>query len=640
MGKNQGIMKRKKNDTTAAWVKNMSKVMTATMAVSSVVAMVPSEAGAVPIVTPLTTVGTIPTQYIADSATHEVSLPQYFYESDLNANVEYSVSYSTGMLTTGYFEGHISGESSADFAFDYSGGGTGSIPVTITASDGINSATSSFHIMVNPPIVYGASISSVTSATGDNLGIGSQITVDVYADSANYIANEVLINGHDATADMSFASGDHYFFTYTVSAGDQDQQAGQIPVQVELENPSGGAMSDNSAPILLTGDYTIDATPPQPADVTSITTADNQINQDKESSVTVNWTDSTSADIDHYEIIASTGALTTGVGENGIDYLTGAAVGTQTATFDYTSGDDINVGVIAVDTAGNRTLSTFSTLNASPEITVAADSFNAAPVLNMASSNVDVESPVQISFSLNDMDWANNITNIEDTSDGITRQLNPEGDYFIDHELNVITINPESLSVGDHTITIQSNGYQDSSIQFTVTSTWIVNNVLAYVKTDTVTGDDMITASANVSNTNESAGKVIVGFQLLDGSTPMDTQIPYYSGSLGNLFQAQFDLSGYENQNPNYHVKVFVLNYDGQEEGQFTGTSVAVPVDIALTPFFQLDVNDDGVLGVNDLILKMKSGSYDFNGDNHSDVQDIKTFLENITSMASDDIPR
>jgi len=81
---------------------------------------------------------------------------------------------------------------------------------------------------------------------------------------------------------------------------------------------------------------------------------DNAINDDGNSSVTITWIDSTSEDVDHYEIIARVGAAPEGTetvtGQNNI------APGTQTATFEWNAGDNLYVGVVAVDTMGFQKL--------------------------------------------------------------------------------------------------------------------------------------------------------------------------------------------------------------------------------------------------------------------------------------------
>ncbi len=81
---------------------------------------------------------------------------------------------------------------------------------------------------------------------------------------------------------------------------------------------------------------------------------DNAINDDGKSSVTITWMDSTSADVDHYEIVARIGQA-----PDETDFVAGQndiVPGTQTATFDWSEGDNLYVGVVAVDTMGFQKL--------------------------------------------------------------------------------------------------------------------------------------------------------------------------------------------------------------------------------------------------------------------------------------------
>jgi hypothetical protein len=99
--------------------------------------------------------------------------------------------------------------------------------------------------------------------------------------------------------------------------------------------------------------------------------ADNGINDDGKSTVIIKWTDSTSADVDHYEIIARVGSVPeeteTVTEQNNI------APGTKTATFEWNAGDDLYVSVVAIDTMDFQKLCFNEN---GPNVTVVDDTVN------------------------------------------------------------------------------------------------------------------------------------------------------------------------------------------------------------------------------------------------------------------------
>ncbi|WP_281942554.1 immunoglobulin-like domain-containing protein, partial [Paenibacillus tyrfis] len=111
-----------------------------------------------------------------------------------------------------------------------------------------------------------------------------------------------------------------------------------------------------------------DTTAPDAFAVNEPTSADDGVNGNGKSSVTITWTDSASSDVDHYEIIAKTGSAPT-VADT-VYGQTPIARGVQTATFAWDAGENVYVGVVAVDGAGNKTL---SMNGAKPNVTTAAD---------------------------------------------------------------------------------------------------------------------------------------------------------------------------------------------------------------------------------------------------------------------------
>ncbi|MCM3272288.1 immunoglobulin-like domain-containing protein [Paenibacillus elgii] len=111
-----------------------------------------------------------------------------------------------------------------------------------------------------------------------------------------------------------------------------------------------------------------DTTAPDAFAVNEPTSADDGVNGNGKSSVTITWTDSASTDVDHYEIVAKTGSAPT-VADT-VYGQTRIARGVQTATFAWNAGENVYVGVVAVDGAGNKTLSLNGT---KPNVTTAAD---------------------------------------------------------------------------------------------------------------------------------------------------------------------------------------------------------------------------------------------------------------------------
>ncbi|MCP1306934.1 immunoglobulin-like domain-containing protein [Paenibacillus tyrfis] len=111
-----------------------------------------------------------------------------------------------------------------------------------------------------------------------------------------------------------------------------------------------------------------DTTAPDVFAVNEPTSADDGVNGNGKSNVIVTWTDSASLDVDHYEIVAKTGSAPT-VADT-VYGQTRIARGVQTATFAWNVGENVYVGVVAVDGAGNKTLSANA---AKPNVTTAAD---------------------------------------------------------------------------------------------------------------------------------------------------------------------------------------------------------------------------------------------------------------------------
>ncbi|WP_406543122.1 lamin tail domain-containing protein [Clostridium ljungdahlii] len=128
----------------------------------------------------------------------------------------------------------------------------------------------------------------------------------------------------------------------------------------------------------------VEPVPPAAFTVNQPTSADNGVNDDGKSSVTVNWTDSATTTVDHYEIVAKEG-LAPEVSDI-VPGETSIANRIQTATFDWTAGENLYVGVVAVDINGLRTLCTGTPAN----VTVAADGHTASNVATVTSGSYTV----------------------------------------------------------------------------------------------------------------------------------------------------------------------------------------------------------------------------------------------------------
>jgi Tol biopolymer transport system component len=128
--------------------------------------------------------------------------------------------------------------------------------------------------------------------------------------------------------------------------------------------------------------------------VNNPTSMDNGINDDGKSSVTILWMDSTSSDVDHYEIVAKVGAEPSAT--DTVAGCTSIEPGTQTAAFDWNAGDLVYVGVVAVNTKGFRKVCFNRT---TPSVQVVADGTTTTSVASTTSTGATTTLPNQ-TFSL------------------------------------------------------------------------------------------------------------------------------------------------------------------------------------------------------------------------------------------------
>ncbi len=94
-----------------------------------------------------------------------------------------------------------------------------------------------------------------------------------------------------------------------------------------------------------------DTEPPVDFIVNAPTTIDNGTNGDNKSKIKITWTDSTSTDVEKYQIIAKANSQPDET--NIVTGLNNILVGTQQAEFEWQAETDLYIGVIVIDTAGN-----------------------------------------------------------------------------------------------------------------------------------------------------------------------------------------------------------------------------------------------------------------------------------------------
>jgi hypothetical protein len=218
---------------------------------------------------------------------------------------------------------------------------------------GIGDDSWSFTVMDEPaaPVISGATVAPGL------YGIGDTLTVTITADGPNYTAGAITVNLRNVSGTLAYIGeegGSHiYSVDYIPAAADANRaSAANIPISVVLVNVDlPCAAYTGSLTVSPPGPVAIDVDTPYPS-VNVPTTADNGEPGDGKSSVTVTWTDSAAADVDHYEVAARTGSWPTV--DDTVGGLTNIAPGTQTATFEWTAGDTLYVSVIAVDDAGNK----------------------------------------------------------------------------------------------------------------------------------------------------------------------------------------------------------------------------------------------------------------------------------------------
>jgi hypothetical protein len=108
---------------------------------------------------------------------------------------------------------------------------------------------------------------------------------------------------------------------------------------------------DSSPPVTFNIMVDTTTSPPVAPSKPSITSTDN-IALDGLSTVSVTWTESSS--VDHYEILTDTAGNLSMTSTLTVPHV---ANGTMTASFNYVPAANIQVGIVAVDVAGNRVLS-------------------------------------------------------------------------------------------------------------------------------------------------------------------------------------------------------------------------------------------------------------------------------------------
>ncbi|MGB7605646.1 MAG: S-layer homology domain-containing protein [Lutisporaceae bacterium] len=194
-------------------------------------------------------------------------------------------------------------------------------------------------------------ISGVTIPAG-NYKVGDNVTLTIEADDSIYTGGVIKVNNISVSASFVNVGGNNYTVTYTVMEGNIDRATvGAIPISVALYNASTPCAYYTTAPT-SGGIVTIDANSAKAISVTRPTSMSNEKSADGKSNVKITWVDSTSLDVDHYEIIAKEGSLPSVT--DVVAGMTDIAKGTQTATFEWTSSVNLYVAVVTVDFAGNK----------------------------------------------------------------------------------------------------------------------------------------------------------------------------------------------------------------------------------------------------------------------------------------------
>ncbi|MCB2301130.1 Ig-like domain-containing protein, partial [Clostridium tagluense] len=155
----------------------------------------------------------------------------------------------------------------------------------------------------------------------------------------------------DTTTTSAAVTWDGAIPTYNKNAEGLYTFSGTITLPTGITNPN-----DVKASVKVNVEALVIPTPIAPVafTVNKPTTEDNVVNDDGKSSVSVNWIDSATASVDHYEIVAKVGS--TPAVTDIVKDQTNIAKAAQIAKFSWTAGEDLYVGVVAVDTNGLKTL--------------------------------------------------------------------------------------------------------------------------------------------------------------------------------------------------------------------------------------------------------------------------------------------
>ena len=281
--------------------------------------------------------------------------------SPLEASENINISIDGGTAST-----VTSTDEKGCLTYDLSGVTTGSHTITVTTSDGSAQNTANFYrVNAAAPVISG-------QPSDKTVNVGDTAELSVIATATGTLSYQWYSNTSSSNTEGSAieeaksasysaptsAAGTTYYYCVVTNTDDSVSGTKTATVTSSAAKVEVDELTNAAAFTVM-----------QP------TSMDNGVNDDGKSSVKVTWTDSATSTVDHYEIVAKEGSAPTVsdtvTGKTNI----GKTIGT--ASFDWNAGDNLYVGVVAVDANGLKTLCTGTPQN----VTVASDGHTATALV-------------------------------------------------------------------------------------------------------------------------------------------------------------------------------------------------------------------------------------------------------------------
>lgn len=306
-----------------------------------------------------------------------------------------------------------------------------------------------------------------------------------------------------------------------------------------------------------------------------------------------------------------------------------------------TNGDTIAaatnqpIGIVEVDASGR--IVAFQTAT--------AVHFQAAPALKADITDAFTDVPLDITTDPNDAaasGWLNaaadalSETVVTHTVGGATYRLSA-GEYgFVNGKL---VIHAGVFAAGEHQIRISVTGYTYANVALQKVggpaSEWA--HIGSAAGTAIQAADGAIAATAQLVSSRSLTADQSIAFELWDdaGSTGL---VQLFAGGSSGPYTARFPLGGSSTvTGATYRIKVYIVSNLTDDAGG-NDLKLSAPVELPVTMFRELDANDDGRVGIDDLlavVLHAPDSIRDVNHDGAFNREDVLALLRQIVGSDS-----